>query len=146
MTGKSYDEINKGDTASFTKTVSETDVYLYAGITGDFNPLHIDEVYAQKFLFKKRIAHGLLTGGLISTVLGAKLPGPGTIYVSQFFNFKMPVYIGDTITAIVEVIEKIEEKKWLRLKTECLNSENKIVLTGEALVIPPRKPGGNDAC
>ncbi len=130
-----YDEIKVGDTATFTKTISETDIYLFAGVTGDLNPVHVNEEYAKGTMFKKRIAHGFLVGGLISTVLGTKLPGPGTIYMSQTMQFRAPVYIGDTITAKVEVIEKNDEKFRIKFKTECLNQEGKVVLSGEALVM-----------
>ncbi|MCG6928953.1 MAG: MaoC family dehydratase, partial [Desulfofustis sp.] len=128
-----------GDQASFSKTISETDVYLYAGITGDFNPAHIDETYAQKTAFKTRIAHGMLTAGFISNVVGTQLPGPGTIYVSQSLKFMAPVVIGDTITATVQVIDILPEKKRVRLKTTCANQEGTVVLDGEALISPPRK-------
>jgi 3-hydroxybutyryl-CoA dehydratase len=138
MNGKTIDELNIGQTASFTKTISESDVYLYAGITGDFNPAHVNEIYAKNTAFKTRIAHGMLSAGLISSVLGNQLPGPGTIYMQQQLNFRAPVAIGDTITATVEVIEVIREKKRVRLKTVCTNQENIVVLDGEALISPPR--------
>ena len=127
-----------GESAQFTKTISESDVYLYAGITGDFNPAHINEEYARKTFFKTRIAHGLLAAGLISTVLGTQLPGPGTVYISQSLRFSAPVTIGDTITAKVEVTEVHEEKKYAKLRTSCHNQEGKMVLDGEAKVSPPR--------
>ncbi|NNK13282.1 MAG: MaoC family dehydratase [Desulfofustis sp.] len=139
MKGKTIDELKVGDQASFSKTISESDVYLYAGITGDFNPAHIDEVYAQTTAFKTRIAHGMLTAGLISTLLGTQLPGPGSIYMSQSLKFVAPVTIGDTITATVEVIDIITEKKRVLLKTTCTNQEGTIVVDGEALISPPRK-------
>ncbi len=139
MLGKSYDELVMGEKASFTKTISEYDVYSFAGITADQNPAHINEIYANETFFKKRIAHGMLVSSLISTVLGMNLPGPGTIYMKQNLSFLVPVYFGDTITAEVEVIEKLEEKKRIRLKTTCINQDGKIVVDGEALVSPPRK-------
>ncbi|MBT8355002.1 MAG: MaoC family dehydratase [Desulfofustis sp.] len=139
MKGKTIDELKVGDQASFSKTISESDVYLYAGITGDFNPAHIDEVYAQTTAFKTRIAHGMLTAGLISTLLGTQLPGPGSIYMSQSLKFLAPVTIGETITATVEVIDIITEKKRVLLKTTCTNQEGTIVVDGEALISPPRK-------
>lgn len=140
MKGKTIAELKVGDQASFTKTISEADVYGYAGITGDFNPAHVNEIYAQNTMFKTRIAHGLLSGGLISTVLGTHLPGPGTIYLSQEFNFKRPVHIGDTITARVEVMEIDTSGKFpiVTLKTECLNQTEQVVITGTAKVIPPQ--------
>ena len=110
MIGKTINELNVGDAAEFSKTVSEAYVYLFAGVTGDLNPAHINEAYAQKTFFKTRIAHGMLSAGFISAVLGNQLPGPGTIYIRQELNFLAPVRIGDTVTARVEVIEKITEK------------------------------------
>lgn len=139
MQGKTIDELEVGQSARFSKTISESDVYLYAGITGDFNPAHINEVYAEKTAFKSRIAHGMLTAGLISKVLGTDLPGPGTIYLQQSLSFKAPVAIGDTITATVEVIEIDTEKKRVRLKTACTNQHGALVLDGEAVISPPRK-------
>lgn len=138
MKGKTIDEVKVGDAAEFTKTVTESDIYLYAGVTGDLNPAHINEVYAQKTFFKTRIAHGMLAAGFISAVLGTQLPGPGTIYLKQDLNFLAPVRIGDTITARVEVLEVISDKKKVRLQTTCTNQEGKLVLDGEAIVSPPR--------
>ena len=140
MIGKTVDELKVGDVAEFSKTISETDIYLYAGITGDLNPAHINEEHAKKTFFKTRIAHGMLLAGLISTVAGNKLPGPGTIYVRQELNFLAPVRIGDTITARAEVIEIINEKNRVRLRTSCLNQDGTTVLDGEALVSPPKAP------
>ncbi|HOK06036.1 MAG TPA: MaoC family dehydratase [Syntrophales bacterium] len=139
MIGKTMDEIALGETAEFAKTVSETDVYLYAGITGDLNPAHVNEAYAADTFFKGRIAHGMLTAGFISAILGTRLPGPGTIYIRQELNFLAPVRMGDTITARVEVMEKITEKNRLRLRTTCTNQAGKTVLDGEAVVMPPKK-------
>lgn len=138
MKGKTISEISVGDAAELTKTVSETDVYLFAGVTGDFNPAHLNETYAQKTFFKTRIAHGMLGAGFISAVVGTRLPGPGTIYVKQELSFKAPVRIGDTITARVEVVEIIAEKKLVKLKTECVNQDGTVVLGGDAIVSPPR--------
>jgi 3-hydroxybutyryl-CoA dehydratase len=139
MKGKTIDELSVGQTASFTKTISESDVYLFAGITGDFNPAHVNEAYAKNTAFKTRIAHGMLSAGLISNVLGNQLPGPGTIYMQQQLNFRAPVAIGDTITAAVDVIEILREKKRVRLKTVCTNQDGVVVLDGEALISPPRQ-------
>lgn len=139
MKGKTIQEIQVGDTAEFAKTVTEADVYLYAGLSGDFNPAHINEAYAQKTFFKTRIAHGMLAAGFISAVLGTQLPGPGTIYMRQELNFLAPVRMGDTITARVEVAEVNMEKKRVKMKTTCTNQNGETVLDGEALVSPPRK-------
>ena len=138
MKGKTISELCVGQSARLTKTVSESDVYLYAGITGDFNPAHIDQAYAQDTVFKGRIAHGMLLGGFISAVLGTQLPGPGTIYMQQILNFKAPVAFGDTVTASVEVMEINTDEKRVRLKTVCTNQEGIVVFDGEALVSPPR--------
>jgi 3-hydroxybutyryl-CoA dehydratase len=137
MKGKTISELNIDDSAEFTKTVSESDVYLYAGVTGDLNPAHINETYAQGTFFKTRIAHGMLSAGFISAVIGMKLPGPGTIYIRQELNFRAPVRIGDTVTARVAVVEKLEKDR-VRLKTTCTNQEGTVVLDGEAIVSPPR--------
>lgn len=134
---KTFETIDLGDEATFEKTLSESDVYLYAGISGDLNPAHINAVEAEKGIFKKRVVHGMLTASLISTVLGCHLPGPGTIYLEQDVKFLKPVFIGDTIRAEVKVIEKIKEKNQIRLKTACYNQKNQIVVEGFALVIPP---------
>jgi len=138
MIGKTIDKLNIGDTAEFAKTVSESDIYLYAGITGDFNPAHMNEEYAKKTFFKTRIAHGMLSAGFISTVIGNELPGTGSIYVKQDLRFLAPVRIGDTITARVEVIEIMDGKNRVRLKTVCVNQEGTQVLDGEAIVSPPK--------
>ncbi len=139
QSGKTLDMLQVGDAAEFSKTVSESDVYLYAGITGDFNPAHVNEAYAKKTYFKTRIAHGMLAAGLISAILGTQLPGPGTIYMKQELSFLAPVRIGDTITARVEVTEIIKEKKQVKLRTTCSNQEGELVLDGEAVVSPPRR-------
>lgn len=138
MIGLTLDQLSVGQRASFSKTVTETDVYLFAGITGDFNPAHINEAYAAQTAFKTRIAHGMLSAGFISNVLGNQLPGPGTIYISQSLTFLAPVRIGDTITATAEVVEILAEKKRVRIKTVCTNQAGEEILAGEALVSPPR--------
>ena len=138
MIGKTIEALHIGETAQFGKTISESDVYSYAGITGDQNPVHINESYARETYFKTRIAHGMLCAGLISTVLGNKLPGYGTIYIRQELNFLAPVGIGDTITARVEVIEIIPAKNRVRLKTDCINQDGTLVIGGEAVVSPPK--------
>ncbi len=142
MTGKSIVELKVGETAEFSKTVSESDVYLYAGVTGDFNPAHVNEAYARQTFFKTRIAHGMLTAGFISAILGTRLPGPGTIYLRQELNFLAPVHIGDTVTARVEVIEIMAERNRVRLKTTCVNQEGAHILDGEALISPPKPSKG----
>ena len=130
-------EMKIGDHASVTKTVSETDVYLFAGITGDLNPAHTNEVAASKTMFKTRIAHGMLGAGFISAVLGMYLPGPGTIYMGQELKFTKPVHIGDTVTATATVEEIILEKNRVILDTTVVNQDGEIVIKGKATVMPP---------
>jgi 3-hydroxybutyryl-CoA dehydratase len=138
MKGKNINQIKLGDKASFQKTVSESDVYLYAGITGDINPAHINQVEAESTMFKGRIAHGMLTAGFVSAVLGVQLPGPGTIYLGQDLKFTAPVHFGDTVVAEVEAVEILEEKNRIKFKTTCKNQDGKVVLTGYATVMPPK--------
>jgi 3-hydroxybutyryl-CoA dehydratase len=135
--GLSYDRLEVGMRASFTKTISETDVYLFAGITGDFNPMHVNEEFARQTPFGTRIAHGGLPQSLIAPVLGTKLPGLGTIAVEIVTRFKAPTFFGDTITASAEVVEKIEAKRRVRLDLIWTNQRGETVGTGEAVVIPP---------
>lgn len=136
--GKSVEELVIGETASFSKTISEYDVYAFAGITGDLNPVHIDRVAAEASPFGKRVAHGMLTASLLSTVLGARLPGPGTIYLSQTLKFLKPVFIGDTVTATVEVAELVPAKSRVRLATRCTNERGDVVAEGESWVMAPK--------
>ncbi|MFR7349335.1 MaoC family dehydratase [Peptoniphilus sp.] len=138
MKGKTIKELQIGDSAEFTKTVTEGDVYLYAGVTGDLNPAHINQVASEKTMFKGRIAHGMLTAGFISAVLGTQLPGPGTIYMGQELSFLKPVHFGDTITAKCEVSEIIKDKI-VKLKTTATNQNGELVLDGVATVMPPRE-------
>lgn len=126
-----------GQSASVTKTITETDVYLFAGITGDLNPAHVNETYAAGTRFKHRIAHGMLSAGLISAVLGTQLPGPGSIYMSQSLKFLAPVYLGDTITATATIKVLIPEKNRAVLTTEVVNQEGKVVTAGEAILLLP---------
>lgn len=129
-----------GSGASFSKTITESDVYLFAGVTGDMNDLHINQEYAGQTVFKGRIAHGLLVGGLISTVLGMRFPGPGTIYLEQKLVFKAPVKIGDTVTAKVETEEIINpERGIIRLNTVVTNQNKDCVITGYAVVRVPEE-------
>lgn len=139
MLGKSISELSIGDRATFEKTISESDVYLFAHISGDNNTVHINECEASKTIFKGRIVHGMLTAGLISAVIGTQLPGPGTIYLGQDLKFLAPVRFGDTINAIVEVIEVLNDKNIVRLSTVCKNQLDKIVIKGIATVMPPKK-------
>jgi acyl dehydratase/putative sterol carrier protein len=137
--GKTYEELEVGEEASFSKTITETDVYLFAGISGDFNPLHVDESYAKGTVFGTRIAHGALPQSLIAPVLGMKLPGLGTILVEIACRFKRPTFFGDTVTATATVAEKIEKTRWVRLKLKWTNQRGESVAEGDAVVVPPQK-------
>jgi len=132
--GYYFEDLAVGQTASFAKTVTEADVVTFAGVSGDFNPVHINEEFAQTTLFKGRIAHGILSAAFISTVFGTKLPGPGCIYVSQSLKFKAPVRIGDTVTATVELTALVPEKKFATFRTTA-SVAGKIVLDGEATLM-----------
>ena len=121
--------------ATFTKTVTESDVTTFAGLIGDFNPIHVDAEYARKTRFGQRVAHGIFTAGLISAVLGNKLPGPGAIYLSQQIEFLAPVVIGDTITATVEVSAWRPERRIITLKTDAYNQAEEQVVTGKAVLL-----------
>lgn len=135
--GYTYDELEIGMAATFTKTITETDVYLFAGISGDFNPMHLNEEFAKKTPFGTRIAHGALPQCLIAPVLGMKMPGLGTVALEITTRFRAPTYFGDTITARAEVIEKLEAKRWIRMALTWTNQHGKLVAEGSALVIPP---------
>lgn len=135
--GYTIDQLTVGQKASFAKTVTETDIYLFAGVTGDINPAHVNEAYASKTFFKGRIAHGMLSAGFISAVLGMQLPGPGTIYMGQEIRFLAPVRPGDTITATVEVSELDTAKNVAKLRTACTNQNGVKVADGCATVKPP---------
>jgi 3-hydroxybutyryl-CoA dehydratase len=128
-----------GERASFTKTVTEADVTTFAGLIGDFNPIHVDAEYARQSRFGDRVAHSMFTAGLISAVLGNKLPGPGSVYLSQQIEFLAPVYIGDTITATVEITAWRADKRIITLRTDCSNQAEKEVVTGKAVLLvgPP---------
>ena len=136
MTSMRFEDLAVGQAAELAKTVTETDVVLYAGITGDFNPAHVNEQEAARSRFGGRIAHGMLSAGFISAVLGTRLPGPGCIYMSQSLRFTAPVRIGDTVTARAEVLE-ISPKRRVRLATTCRTQDGTTVLEGEALVYVP---------
>lgn len=135
----SINEIFLGDTAKISKKINEEDVLSFANITNDSNLVHLDEEYAKNTRFGARIAHGMLIGSLISAVIGTKLPGLGTIYKSQLLSFLAPVYLGDTITASVEVVDINYIKKEIKLRTMCVNQNGKVVVDGEAIVLPPRQ-------
>lgn len=129
-----FQELKIGQTASVQKTFSVADVTAFAGVSLDVNPIHMSDGYARDSIFGKRIVHGMLTASLISAVLGIHLPGPGTIYLGQELKFLAPVYLGDDITATVEIIELREDKKIVKLNTTCVNQDGKTVISGLATV------------
>jgi 3-hydroxybutyryl-CoA dehydratase len=135
-TGYFFEDLSDGMSATFTKTVTDADIVKYAEISGDTNPVHLDDDYAATTMFKQRIAHGMLTAGFISAVFGTKLPDPGSIYVNQSLKFKAPVKIGDAVTATVTVTGKVPEKNFVTFSTVCTVND-KPVLSGEATLMVP---------
>lgn len=131
----SFADIKVGDSAQMGKTITEYDVYGFAGISMDFNPIHVDREFAATTRFKQRIAHGMLSASLISAVIGTALPGRNAIYLEQNCRFTAPVFIGDTLKAVVTVEEKLEGKGILKLKTQVFNQEEKLVVDGQATVM-----------
>lgn len=129
------DNFKVGQSGRFSKTLTQSDVYSFAGIVGDFNPVHINEIEAKNSIFKKQVVHGMLTASLISTVIGTVMPGPGSIYLGQNLKFVKPVFFGDTITAVVTVMAIDNEKGILELKTEEYNQRDELVIKGTAKVL-----------
>ena len=129
--------LSVGDRGRLTKIMSEEDVEAFADASGDYNPVHLDEGYARETVFGKRVVHGVLTAGLISAVLGGVIPGLGTIFCEMHLKFLKPVFIGDEIAVHMKVLETLPEKNRIRLETNCLNQKGEMVLTGEAVVMPP---------
>lgn len=136
--GMFFEDLEVGQRASFGKTVTEADIVLFAAVTGDTNPMHLNAEYAKGTIFRERIAHGMLAAGLITKVLGTQLPGPGTIYLSQSLKFRKPVRIGETVTATVEVMALHPEKHRATLRTVCCVA-GEPVLEGEAFVSVPSR-------
>ena len=139
MIGKTIHELQAGDVAEMVHRVDADAVAEFVGAVGDYNPIHSDPVYAATTPFKEPIAPGVFTAGLISAVIGTRLPGPGAIYLSQSLKFMKPVKLGDTITTRVTVMEAIRERNRIRLLTVCRNQRDEDVLTGEAWVMPSRE-------
>ena len=139
--GYYFEDLEVGMVDVFAKTITEADILAFSGVSGDTNPVHLNEEFAENTIFGGRIAHGILTAGLISTVIGTKLPGPGCIYVNQSLKFKAPVRAGDTVTAEVEIVELIPEKKFIKLRTVCIVG-GKIVIDGEATIMVPARADG----
>jgi acyl dehydratase len=136
--GIPFEELKIGQQASFSKTISETDIYLFAAISGDFNPVHLNEAYARTTQFKTRIAHGFVPISLCAPIIGMKLPGLGTIVIDHYMRFLRPTYIGDTIVATAEVVEKTPEKRRVKLRLTFVNQNGDQVGEGWVQVIPPR--------
>ena len=134
-----FEDLEIGQTAQFGKTISEADILMFAAVSGDTNPVHINAEIAAASMFKERIAHGMLSAGLISAVLGTRLPGEGAIYLSQTLKFRAPVKIGDTVTAKVEIIALDPARKRATLSTTCTVA-GKPVIEGEASVMVPSRP------
>jgi 3-hydroxybutyryl-CoA dehydratase len=128
-----------GDSAEITKTIEQADIVAFASVTGDHNPVHVDEEFAKTTRFGKRIAHGMLTASLISAVLANKLPGEGSVYLGQTLKFVAPVFPGDEVTARVTVKEIREDKPIVKLETICVNQRDEVVIRGEATVLLPEK-------
>ena len=135
MDGYDFEDLQIGQTASLGKTITEADILMFAAVSTDTNPVHLNAEAAASSVFKERVAHGMLSAGLISAVLGTKLPGAGTIYMAQTLRFRAPVKIGDTVTATAEVTALDAEKKRATLKTTC-TVKGKVVIEGEATVLP----------
>ncbi|HIJ63819.1 MAG TPA: MaoC family dehydratase [Rhodospirillaceae bacterium] len=133
-----FEDLKVGRTAVYSKTVTDADIVLFAGVTGDTNPIHLDEQFAASTVFKTRIAHGMLSAGMISTVLGTRLPGPGCVYMTQNLKFKAPVKIGETVVAKVEITELFPEKKRVALRTTCWVGDT-LVIDGDALLMVPAR-------
>ena len=138
MAGFFLEDLSVGQSAELVRTVTEQDITAFAAVTGDVNPVHLDETYAATTPFKRRIAHGMLSAGHISAVLGTRLPGPGAIYVSQTLNFKRPVHIDDEVTSRVTITAIDEKRRFVTLTTVC-EVGGKRVVEGEAVVMVPRK-------
>lgn len=138
MNGLYLEDLKVGMSAMFGKTVTEADIVAYAGVSGDTNPIHLHDGFARSTRFGQRIAHGMLSGSFISAVIGTKLPGPGSVYISQSMSFMAPVLIGETITAVATITAIDERRRRVTLKTQCLNGE-KVVIDGEAQILVPRR-------
>ena len=133
-----YEVLEVGQTASYSKTVEERDIQLFAAVSGDRNPVHLDAEYAATSMFKQRIAHGMFSGALISAAVACELPGPGTIYLGQQMRFTAPVKLGDTLTVRLEILEKLPKFR-VRVATRVFNQNDELVVDGEAEILAPRK-------
>ncbi|MCC7048843.1 MAG: MaoC family dehydratase [Alphaproteobacteria bacterium] len=136
--GLYLEDLKVGMTAVYAKTITDADIVLFAGISGDINPVHLNHEFASETMFEGRIAHGMLSAGFISTVIGTKLPGPGAIYLAQNLKFKAPVRAGDTVQARATITEIIPEKRRVALRTMCTVGD-KVVIEGDALIMVPSR-------
>ena len=137
LSNHTYDEIQIGQRAQYTKIVDERDLWLFAAVSGDLNPMHLDADFAATTPFKERIAHGMLTGAMISAAIAMKLPGPGTIYLGQSLKFRLPVKIGDAICVQLEVTQKQDKRRHITLDCKAYNQDKKLVVSGTAEVMAP---------
>tara|TARA_R110002124_G_scaffold38253_5_gene121519 strand:+ start:15622 stop:16077 length:456 start_codon:yes stop_codon:yes gene_type:complete len=133
-----FEDLEVGQSDEYSRTISESDILIFAGVSGDTNPVHLNHEFASETMFEGCIAHGLLTASYISTVIGTKMPGPGCIYVGQTLKFKGPVKAGDTVIARATIMEKIDAKKFVKIQTQCLVGD-KVVLDGEATIMVPSR-------
>lgn len=138
MNGLFLEDLKVGQQAMFGRTVTDADIVAFAGVSGDTNPIHLHDGFARTTRFGQRIAHGMLSGSYISTVIGTKLPGPGAVYISQTMNFMAPVIAGDTITAVATITAIDDKRRRVTLKTQCLKGDT-VVIDGEAIVLVPRR-------
>jgi len=136
--GYYFEDLEVGMHDVFAKTITDTDIVVFAGISGDTNPVHLNHEFASQTMFEGRIAHGMLSAGFISTVIGTKLPGPGCIYVAQSLKFKAPVRVGETVAAHCTVTELMPEKKFIKMSTQCMVGD-KVVIDGEATIMVPSR-------
>lgn len=133
-----FEDLEVGQVDEYSRTISESDILVFAGVSGDTNPVHLNHEFASETMFEGCIAHGLLTASYISTVIGTKMPGPGCIYVGQTLKFKGPVKAGDTVIARATIMEKVDAKKFVKIQTQCLVGD-KVVLDGEATIMVPSR-------
>lgn len=132
-----YDELTIGQRATYTRTITEKEVKMFAAVSGDVNPVHLDEEFAAGTQFKTRIAHGMITGGLVSAAIAMEMPGPGSIYLGQDLRFERPVRLGDTITVELTITEKMDGKNFVKIETVARNQDGKSVASGVATIMPP---------
>ncbi|NKQ11974.1 MaoC family dehydratase [Pseudomonas sp. SST3] len=138
MSNTPYSELEVGQKATYSKTVEERDIQLFAAMSGDHNPVHLDAEFAATTIFRERIAHGMFSGALISAAVACELPGPGTIYIGQTMRFVLPVKLGDTLTVRLEILEKLPKFR-VRIATQVFNQRDEMVVDGEAEILAPRK-------